>query len=64
MEFIDSFVRKGGQTPKEFCQYLNGLGFTIYKILPDGETELFEIESYNWQELSEGKFAINLFLKK
>lgn len=64
MEFIESYAKKGGQTPKEHFQYLQNLGLTVYTILPDGTTKLFDVESYNWQDLAQGKFVINLFLKK
>lgn len=64
MEFVESYIKKSGQTPQEHFKDLQDLGFTIYTILSNGDTELFNIKDYNWGKLSQGKFVINLFLKK
>lgn len=64
MEFVESYIEKTNQTPKEHFQSLQDLGFTIYTILPNGNTKLLNIKDYNWGELSRSKFVINLFLKK
>lgn len=64
MELIHDNLSKLGYTPATYFEYVESLGLKVYSILPDGSTEPFDVESYDWEELSKGKAYINLLLKK
>lgn len=64
IELINDNLEKSGFDQVSYFEYLNELGFEIYKILNTGNIDKFDVNNFDWEEMSQGKIYINLFLKK